>query len=89
MLILLLAPVAQLDRAVDYGSAGCVFDSRRAHANFTQIYDLVVKFSIPHLPLEMVERDYLGNGFTQIYDLVVKFSIPLTLTLSHQGRGNE
>ena len=31
MLILLLAPVAQLDRAVDYGSAGCVFDSRRAH----------------------------------------------------------
>jgi hypothetical protein len=30
---------------------------------FTQIYDLVVKFSIPHLPLEMVERDYLGNGF--------------------------
>ena len=63
MLILLLAPVAQLDRAVDYGSAGCVFDSRRAHANFTQIYALVVKFSIPHLPLEMVERDYLGVGF--------------------------
>ncbi len=26
---ILLAPVAQLDRASDYGSEGCVFESRR------------------------------------------------------------
>ena len=26
-----LAPVAQLDRASDYGSEGCEFESRRAH----------------------------------------------------------
>jgi hypothetical protein len=28
---ILFAPVAQLDRASDYGSEGCVFESRRVH----------------------------------------------------------
>jgi len=39
---------------------------------------VVEKFSIPHLPLEMVERDYLGNGFSHIYDVVEKLNIRLT-----------
>ena len=30
---ILFAPVAQLDRASDYGSEGCVFESRRVHAS--------------------------------------------------------
>ena len=29
---ILFAPVAQLDRASDYGSEGCVFESRRVQA---------------------------------------------------------
>jgi hypothetical protein len=31
-----LAPVAQLERAMDFESVGCVFKSRQARANFTR-----------------------------------------------------
>jgi hypothetical protein len=31
---ILFAPVAQLDRASDYGSEGCVFESRRVQIKF-------------------------------------------------------
>ena len=41
-------PVVQLDRTVDSGSAGYAFESRRACTNSTQIFDLVVAFSIPN-----------------------------------------
>jgi hypothetical protein len=37
---ILFAPVAQLDRASDYGSEGCVFESRRVHCSTSMTYAL-------------------------------------------------
>src|SRR5260370_19043880 len=37
---ILSAPVAQLDRASDYGSEGCVFESRRVHCSTSMTYAL-------------------------------------------------
>jgi hypothetical protein len=43
------APVVQMDRTVDSGSAGCAFESRRARPNSAQISDLTAELRTPHL----------------------------------------
>lgn len=44
---LLLAPVAQLDRATDFESVGCPFDSGQARARFSHISDVAENLSTP------------------------------------------
>jgi hypothetical protein len=40
------APVVQMDRTVDSGSAGCAFESRRARPNSAYIFDVVAELRI-------------------------------------------
>jgi hypothetical protein len=41
------APVVQMDRTVDSGSAGCAFESRRARSNSAYIFDVAAELRVP------------------------------------------
>lgn len=64
------APVAQLDRATDFGSVGCAFESRRGRTTLYRAYDL----SLDSLPM-------IGNTFPRMQCPRCGYSEPFTRPL--------